>query len=413
VLSWSPSVKAASGADYVINGYVNSQNMIERVETWLGNAILGDMHIQVTYSDYKDMGGAKVPTRIVQTRGGLPFFETTVTAARANPTDIVTLLTPPAPAGRGGGGAAAGPGGAGGAGARGAAAAPGGRGAAPAGAPPAGGRGAAGAPPAQGARGGGAPAAAPGAAPGGQRGGGPGAPATASSEKLADGVWRITGGYVSLAIELDDYIMVLEGGDSDARALAIIAETKRVIPNKPIRYVMNTHPHSDHAGGLSAFVAEGATIVTHENNKEFFENAYSTPRTLLTDSLARAQAEAAAKKQTLRPKVEGVGDRKVYRDNNHSVELYHMKVNLGTKPVPEYTPHSDGWLIAYLPKEKILFQGDFSINPGQPANDHVMQVLMPNLDRLKLDFEKYVPVHATNPDVVQTRAEVMKAVGRQ
>jgi len=39
------------------------------------------------------------------------------------------------------------------------------------------------------------------------------------------------------------------------------------LPNKPIKYVVNTHHHFDHAGGLGLFVAEGAIIITHEVNK--------------------------------------------------------------------------------------------------------------------------------------------------
>src|SRR5688500_12857609 len=62
--------------------------------------------------------------------------------------------------------------------------------------------------------------------------------------------------------------------------------------NKPIRYVMNTHPHADHTGGLPALVAEGATIITQKNNEEFFEKALNTPRTLLTDTLARNPKKA-------------------------------------------------------------------------------------------------------------------------
>ena len=91
-----------------------------------------------------------------------------------------------------------------------------------------------------------------------------------------------------------------------------------------------------------------------------------------------------------------------------------MKTNLGAKKVPDYTPHSEGWVIAYLPKEKILFQGDFTITPGQQMqNDHVMQVFVPNVvDRLKLDFEKDVPVHPATPNVALLRADVMKAIGR-
>ena len=102
VLTWSPTVKAPSGKSYVINGYVNEQNMVERVETWLGENIMGDMHILATYSGWKDFGGVMAPSKIVQTRGGWPFFEVNVTAAKANPADVATLVPAPAPAGRGG-----------------------------------------------------------------------------------------------------------------------------------------------------------------------------------------------------------------------------------------------------------------------------------------------------------------------
>ena len=80
VLTWSPTVKAPSGKSYTINGYVNDKNQIERVETWLGENIMGDMHIVATYSGWKDFGGAMAPAKIVQTRGGWPFFEVDVTA---------------------------------------------------------------------------------------------------------------------------------------------------------------------------------------------------------------------------------------------------------------------------------------------------------------------------------------------
>ncbi len=213
VLTWSPTVKAPSGKNYVINGYVNDQNIVDRVETWLGENIMGDMHILATYTGWKDFGGVMAPSKIVQTRGGWPFFEVDVTAAKANPPDVATLV--PAPAGRG-----------------------------------------------RGPGGGGAPAAAP--------------ALTVTSEKLGDGLYRLTtgpGSYDSVIVEFKDYVMMLEAGQSEARALAYVAETKKLIPNKPIRYVMNTHPHSDHTGGLPVLVAEGATIITQKNNEEFLSTS--------------------------------------------------------------------------------------------------------------------------------------------
>ena len=69
-------------------------------------------------------------------------------------------------------------------------------------------------------------------------------------------------------------------------------------------------------------------------------------------------------------------------------------------------PHSNGLIIAYIPKEKVLFQGDFSVNPGEPANDHV-KALVPVLEKLNLDFDRYINVHTSAAP--QTKADVWKA----
>ena len=73
-------------------------------------------------------------------------------------------------------------------------------------------------------------------------------------------------------------------------------------------------------------------------------------------------------------------------------------------------PHSNGLIIAYIPKEKILFQGDFSLPaPGQPGNDHV-KALVPILEKLNLDFDRYINVHTSA--MPQNKAELWKAVGK-
>ena len=326
VLTWSPRVTAPSGKNYVINGYLNDRNVVERVETWLGDNIMGDMHILATYAGWKDFGGAMAPSKIVQTRGGWPFFEVDVTAARANPGDAASIAPAPPAAGGSGGGPA-------------------------------------------------------------------GAPAmTVTSEKLGEGLYRLTtgaGSYDSLIVEFNDHVMMLEAGQSEARALAYVAEAKRLVPGKPIRFVMNTHPHSDHTGGLPVLVAEGATIITQTNNAQFLEKALNTPRTLLNDTLAKNPRKA---------RVDALATKRVYSDGRRTVEMYHVA------PVP----HSNGLLIAYIPREKILFQGDFSLPaPGQPANDHV-RALIPILEKLNLDFDRYINVHA--PAAPQTRADLLSAV---
>jgi glyoxylase-like metal-dependent hydrolase (beta-lactamase superfamily II) len=208
------------------------------------------------------------------------------------------------------------------------------------------------------------------------------------SEKLAEGVYRITGGYVALAVEFKDHVVVLEGGQPEARGLAVIAETKRLIPAKPIRYVVNTHAHFDHSGGLAPFAAEGITIVTHANNRAFLEKGLGAPRTLVGDALAKSNRK---------PKIEGVGDKRVLKDDTHTLELHHVK---GLE-------HSDGMLIAFLPKERILFTGDFNLPAAGQAVSPSIKVLVENTDRLKLDFDRHVLVHAPNPDRALTKADLL------
>jgi len=314
----------------MVNGYVNEQNMVERVETWIDNAMLGDMLVELAYSDYQDFSGVKFPTRIVQTQGGHPTLELTITDVKPNvPADIQP------PQGRGG------------------------------------------------------PAAAP---PGG------GAPAT-PSEKLADGVYLILGGYASLAFDFQDYIVVIEGPQSEARASAVIAEAKRLIPNKPIRYVVNTHAHFDHASGLRTFAAEGATIVTHEVNKPYYERIFKLPHTLNPDKLALSNRT---------PTFETVGDKKVLTDGNHIIELYRM----------QNMRHHDGLLMVYLPKQKILLEAD-AYNPPPQPNAPVLTPASPyqlnlveNISRLKLEVETIIPVHYAADNRKVMMAEVLRAVGQ-
>ena len=87
-----------------VNGYINEQNMVERVETWIDNPFLGDMPFEAIYSDYKDVGGAQFPMHIVQKQGGYPIFDLNVTDVKAN-----AAVNIQAPQGRGGAPAAARP----------------------------------------------------------------------------------------------------------------------------------------------------------------------------------------------------------------------------------------------------------------------------------------------------------------
>jgi glyoxylase-like metal-dependent hydrolase (beta-lactamase superfamily II) len=312
-----------------VNGYINDQHLVEKVDTRIDSAYLGDMLFEASYSDYRDFNGVKFPMKIVQKQGDYPTFDLNVTAVKPNAPVSIS--------------------------------APQGRGAAPAGGAP--------------------------------------ADARVPTEKLADGVFLILGGYASVAVDFKDYIVVIEGPQSEARAMQIITEAKRLIPGKPIRYVVNTHHHIDHSSGLRTFVAEGATVVTQEVNKAYYEKLFALPHTLEPDRLMR-------EKRT--PTFETVSEKKVMTDGNHVIELYHLRGS----------GHNEGLLVAYFPKEKILVEADAYNPPAQPNAAPPPSVspytanLVEHIDRLKLDVQRLIPIHypADNRNVSIT--ELMRWVGR-
>ena len=324
-------VSFAGANNAAVNGYINDQNIVDRVETWIDNPVLGDTLFEAVYSDYRDFGGVKFPMHIVQRQGGYPILD--LTLGDVKPNAPVTIQAQGRAGGAPGGGAAAG-------GAQAATATP--------------------------------------------------------SEKLADGVYLILGGYASVAVDFKDYIVVIEGATNDDRANAVIAEAKRLIPNKPIRYVVNTHQHFDHSGGLRAFVAEGATIVTHDAHKAYYEKVWAAPHTLSPDRLAKTPKK---------PTFETVSEKKVLTDGNHVVELHHL----------QGSGHNAGLLVAYLPKEKILIEAD-AFNPpadknapvARPASPYTMN-LVDNMKRLKLEVNRIIPIHYPPDNRVVDIAELNRA----
>jgi glyoxylase-like metal-dependent hydrolase (beta-lactamase superfamily II) len=328
VVSFSPAnFKSPSGQTYTVTGYLNSQNQVTKVETRVDHAVVGDLLVEFEYSNYQNMNGVQVPTRIVQRQAGMPTFDAAITAATPNPTNLAQLLTPPpAPAG--------GPGG----------------------------------------------------------GGGQQAAAQPPVEKLGEGAFKIGGNYTSLAVDMGDHILVIESGQSDARGTAVMAAAKQAIPGKPIRFVVNSHPHFDHASGLAAAVAEGATILTHRNNEEVLERLLSGQRTLIGDSLSKVSNRRTNV-------VEGVGDRDVRKGTTGKVVELHRIPN----------EHSDGMLAVYLPAEKVLWSADITVVNPNPNQLGVVKSAVEALNRLKLDFNAWIPAHPPNPDKPLTRADLMAA----
>jgi hypothetical protein len=200
-------------------------------------------------------------------------------------------------------------------------------------------------------------------------------PERVTPEKLADGVWLLHGGHNSALVEFKDFVAVVDAPLNETRSLAVIAAVKKLVPDKPIKYVINTHHHFDHSGGLRTYVAEGATVITHEGNKAFYEWAWKQPRTLEPDKLAENPKD---------PSFITYKTKYVLTDGTRSVEVH---LTIGDN-------HDEFLSFAYLPKEKILVEvDDFSDRYATPMSLGLWNNLYGNLLRLNLDVETIAPLH--------------------
>ena len=199
-------------------------------------------------------------------------------------------------------------------------------------------------------------------------------------QPVTDGVWYLAGGsHHSVLVEFADHLMLIESPLYDGRAQAVIAEARKLVPGKPLRYVLNSHHHFDHAGGLRAAAATGATLVVSEPARPFFERTFAVANGIRPDALARSGRRAA---------IEGVNGSRTFSDGTRAVEVRFI----------EGSPHAEGFMMAYLPRERLLVQADAFTpappNTAPPAQPNALHVnLVQNIQRLGWNVDRVLPLH--------------------
>lgn len=293
-------------------GFINEQDRVERVKTWIDNPVLGDTLVETSFGAYTNYDGVLFPSHIVRTQGGFRVLDLAVgdvkvngTGAQAVPDAISQGVSPPV---------------------------------------------------------------------------------TVAVSKLAEGVFYLTGGtHHSVAIEQRDHVVLLEAPLNEARSLAVIDKVKETIPGKRIKYVVNTHAHFDHSGGLRTLVDDGATVMTHQGNVAYYKAAWGNAHTLNPDRLAKSRKA---------PRFEAFSSKHVLSDGQRRIEIYPIEGNT----------HNDAFALIYLPAERILVEVDAYTplvgNAKPPATPNPYAVnLEENIDKLKLNVDQIAALHG--PGVVK------------
>jgi glyoxylase-like metal-dependent hydrolase (beta-lactamase superfamily II) len=177
--------------------------------------------------------------------------------------------------------------------------------------------------------------------------------------ELAPGVQHVVGGtHHSLAVEMKDHLVVFDAPIGDGHSATVLGLLRAKYPNKPVKFLVLTHHHMDHAGGLRAYAAQGATIVTGKGTVAHFRRVLAAPFTRNPDLPARDLSRT--------PIVEVV-DKHVLSDGTREVHAYVIDPN----------PHADGLMIGYVPDAQLGFATDIwspgagpfpdRLNPGLQA----------------------------------------------
>jgi glyoxylase-like metal-dependent hydrolase (beta-lactamase superfamily II) len=173
--------------------------------------------------------------------------------------------------------------------------------------------------------------------------------------EMAPNVQMVQGGGANnLIVNMADGLAVFDAPTDEGQSRWVIDAAKAKYAGKPIKYLVLTHHHMDHTGGVRAFAAEGATVIVPTPDKAYFEQVIKASHTLEPDAQQKAMKPAM---------VQEVEDTFSLKDATVEINLYNIP-----------NPHVDGFLLIHLPKENILWvtdlispRGPITRNPGTVA----------------------------------------------
>ena len=157
--------------------------------------------------------------------------------------------------------------------------------------------------------------------------------------ELAPNVQHVEGGTANnLIIAMKDHLVIFDAPYGELQSRWVIDAAKAKYPGKPIRYLVLTHHHMDHTGGMRTFVAEGAKVIVPAGDKAYFEKDVKSPRTIAADDLQKKPRAA---------EIVEVKDQLTLKDDAAEIHLYNIA-----------NPHVQGFLLAHVVTANVLYVTD-------------------------------------------------------
>ena len=175
--------------------------------------------------------------------------------------------------------------------------------------------------------------------------------------ELAPNVSHVQGGTANnLIVAMKDFLVVFDAPYGELQSRWTINAAKAKYPGKPIKYLVLSHHHMDHTGGMRTYVAEGATIIVPSESKDYFENVVRAPHTVVMDDLQRKPRV---------PVIYGVFENMTIKDDTAEIRLYNMSAASNAEAPRNTNPHVEGMLIGHVIASKIIYVTDL-ISPRGP-----------------------------------------------
>ena len=207
---------------------------------------------------------------------------------------------------------------------------------------------------------------------------------TAEAIKVGEGLYMVENSalaaptypfsYNVLFAEFENYVLVVEAPWDEATSIRVIDQIKKTIPGKPIKYLVQSHHHEDHIGGIRTYIAEGVTILVSPSNVELIKKIAKALFTANPDKLA---------KNPVAPTIETISKKKhIIKDAKNETIIMDIGPN-------EHTKEN---LVVYFPNQKLLYQADM-INEGEYPPTSTSKEFIATLKSLKLKVETMVGTH--------------------